>query len=73
MKLIARTKLAGTARSIDTGAVNSTERIDLGGAAVVTATITNALFADPGLVVGWTACAIVKASDVLARQLTRRV
>lgn len=65
MKLSARNKLAGTVVAIDKGAINSTVQIDLGGASIVTAMITNAAVADLGLAVGKTAYVIVKASDVI--------
>lgn len=65
MKLSARNKLTGTVMGIERGAVNSTVQIDLGGAVIVTAMITNASVDDLGLAIGKTAHAIIKASDVM--------
>ena len=42
MKLSARNKMPGTVTAIDKGAGNATVQIDLGGATLVTAMITNA-------------------------------
>lgn len=65
MKLSARNKLTGTIVGIEKGSVNATVQIDLGGAVIVTAMITNAAVEDLGLEIGKTAHAIIKASDVL--------
>ncbi|WP_418594659.1 TOBE domain-containing protein [Ponticoccus sp. (in: a-proteobacteria)] len=65
MKISARNKLAGTVVGIEKDSVNSTVQIDLGGAVIVTAMITNASVEEMGLEIGKTAYAIVKASDVM--------
>ena len=65
MKISARNKLAGTVVAINEGTVNATVQIDLGGAVIVTAMITNASVKELGLEVGKAAYAIVKASDVM--------
>lgn len=65
MKISARNKLVGTVVGLEKGAVNATVQIDLGGAVIVTAMITNASVEEMGLEVGKTAYAIVKASDVM--------
>lgn len=65
MKLSARNKLTGTIVGLERGAVNATVQIDLGGAVIVTAMITNAAVDDLGLAIGKTAHAIIKSSDVM--------
>ena len=65
MKISARNTFKGTVTAIETGSVNSTVRIDLGGGTVITAMITNEAVADLGLSVGGEAHAVVKASDVM--------
>ena len=65
MKISARNRFTGTVTAIETGAVNSTVRIDVGGGNVITAMITNDAVADLGLSVGGQAHAVIKASDVL--------
>lgn len=64
MRLSARNVLPGTVIEIITGAVTSHVRLDLGGS-VVTAAITNEAVKELGLVVGATASAVIKASDVM--------
>ncbi|SFA73152.1 molybdenum-pterin binding domain-containing protein [Poseidonocella pacifica] len=65
MKISARNKLQGTVTAIETGAVNSTVRIDIGGGSQITAMITNEAVEELGLAVGGSAYAVVKASDVM--------
>jgi molybdate transport system regulatory protein len=65
VKISARNQLAGTVRSIDVGAVNTTVTIELAGGQQVGSVITKESAANHGLAVGTTAYAIIKASDVM--------
>ncbi|QPC92303.1 MULTISPECIES: molybdopterin-binding protein [unclassified Mesorhizobium] len=65
MKISARNILKGTIVEIVKGATTSHVRIDIGGGAVVTASITNEAVADLKLEKGKQAYAVVKASDVM--------
>jgi molybdopterin-binding protein len=65
MKLSARNQLKGTIVDVIKGATTSHVRIDIGGGATVTASITNEAVEDLKLAKGQTAMAVIKASDVL--------
>ena len=65
MKISARNKLRGTILDVTKGATTAHVRIDLGGGAVVTASITNEAVDELKLAKGETAYAIIKASDVM--------
>ncbi|HMM65093.1 MAG: molybdopterin-binding protein [Mesorhizobium sp.] len=65
MKISARNTLKGTIVDIVKGATTSHVRIDIGGGAVVTASITNEAVDELKLAVGRPAYAVVKASDVM--------
>lgn len=65
MKISARNVLKGTITEIVKGATTSHVRIDIGGGAIVTASITNEAVADLKLEKGKQAYAVVKASDVM--------
>lgn len=65
MKLSARNVLKGKVVGIEPGAVTAIVRIDLGGGAVVTSSITNAAAGELSLAVGDDAYAVIKASDVM--------
>ncbi|RUX98978.1 molybdopterin-binding protein, partial [Mesorhizobium sp. M7A.F.Ca.CA.004.04.1.1] len=62
MKISARNVLKGTIAEIVKGATTSHVRIDIGGGAIVTASITNEAVADLKLEKGKQAYAVVKAS-----------
>lgn len=65
MKISARNIFKGQIIEVTKGATTSHVRIDIGGGAVVTASITNEAVADLGLAKGKQAYAVVKASDVM--------
>ncbi|TIT66588.1 MAG: transporter [Mesorhizobium sp.] len=65
MKISARNVLKGTITEIVKGATTPHVRIDIGGGAIVTASITNEAVADLKLEKGKQAYAVVKASDVM--------
>jgi molybdopterin-binding protein len=65
MKISARNQLKGTIVDVTKGATTSHVRIDIGGGAIVTASITNEAVDELKLARGKTAFAVVKASDVL--------
>ncbi|RWD60637.1 MAG: transporter [Mesorhizobium sp.] len=65
MKISARNILKGNVTEIAKGATTSHVRIDIGGGAIVTASITNEAVADLQLEKGKQAYAVIKASDVM--------
>ena len=65
MKISARNLLKGTIVEVTKGATTSHVRIDIGGGAVVTASITNAAVDELKLATGQSAYAVIKASDVM--------
>jgi molybdopterin-binding protein len=65
MKISARNVLKGKILDITKGATTSHVRLDLGGGAMVTASITNEAVDELKLEVGQDAAAIIKASDVM--------
>jgi molybdopterin-binding protein len=65
MKISARNTLKGKIVEIIKGATPSHVRIDIGGGAVVTASITNEAVAELKLEAGKQAYAVIKASDVM--------
>jgi molybdopterin-binding protein len=65
MKLSARNQLKGKIVSVNKGMTTAHVRIDIGGGAVITASITNESVDELDLKVGDEAWAVVKASDVM--------
>jgi molybdopterin-binding protein len=65
MKISARNVLKGKVVEITKGATTAHVKIDIGGGAVITSSITNASVDDLKLAVGKDAYAVVKASDVM--------
>ena len=65
MKISARNQFKGTILEVVKGTTTSHVRIDIGGGAVVTASITNEAVDELKLAKGQKATAVIKASDVL--------
>jgi molybdopterin-binding protein len=65
MKLSARNKLKGKIVEVKKGATTTHVRIDIGGGAIVTASITNEAADELKLAAGQAAYAVIKASDVM--------
>jgi molybdopterin-binding protein len=65
MKLSARNKLKGKIVEVKKGATTTHVRIDVGGGAMVTASITNEAADELKLANGQDAYAVIKASDVM--------
>ena len=65
MKLSARNMLKGRVTSVVKGATTSTVKIDIGGGAIVTASITNEAVDELKIATGDQAYAVIKASDVM--------
>jgi molybdopterin-binding protein len=65
MRLSARNQLSGTVVEVVPGAVTTTVKVELGGGAIVTSSITREAAEDLGLQVGTAVTVVVKASDVM--------
>lgn len=65
MRLSARNQLKGKVLNVTKGQTTSHIVIDIGGGAIITASITNEAVDDLGLKVGQDATAVIKASDVM--------
>ena len=65
MRLSARNIIKGKVLQVTRGATTAHVRIDVGGGAVITSSITNEAVEELGLKVGDAAYAVVKASDVM--------
>jgi molybdopterin-binding protein len=65
MRISARNKLRGTITDVTKGATTPHVRIDLGGGATVTASITNEAVDELKLKKGDKAYAVIKATDVM--------
>lgn len=65
MKLSARNLLKGRVLDVQKGQTTAHVRIEIGEAAVITASITNEAVDELGLKAGDEATAIIKASDVI--------
>jgi molybdopterin-binding protein len=64
-KLSARNQLKGKIIEVRKGQTTAHVRIDLGGGAIVTSSITNEAVDDLALKIGDEAVAVIKASDVM--------
>jgi molybdopterin-binding protein len=65
MKISARNRIKGKVVDVVKGATTSHVKIDIGGGATVTASITNEAVDELALAKGQTAYAVIKASDVM--------
>jgi molybdopterin-binding protein len=65
MKLSARNQLKGKIVEVTKGATTSHVRVEVGGGAVITASITNEAVAELALQKGDAVFAVIKASDVM--------
>lgn len=65
MKTSARNQLTGKVAAIDNGAVNDVIQLDIQGGQRLTATVTHESTKTPGLTVGESALALIKASSVI--------
>lgn len=65
MKISARNQLKGKITDVTKGATTAHVKIDLGGGATVTASITNESVDELKLAKGQTVYAVIKASDVM--------
>jgi molybdopterin-binding protein len=65
MKISARNQLKGKVVDVQKGATTGHVRIDIGGGAVITSSITNEAIDELALKAGDEAVAVIKASDVM--------
>jgi molybdopterin-binding protein len=65
MKLSARNQIPGKVVEVRRGATTAHVRIDIGGGAIVTSSITNEAADDLAFAVGDKVTAVIKASDVM--------
>jgi molybdopterin-binding protein len=65
MKISARNQIPGTIMTVKPGATTTHVTIDIGGGALVTASITNESAEEMALKPGMAAFAVIKASDVM--------
>ena len=65
MKISARNRLKGTVIDVKKGTTTAHVRIDIGGGAIVTSSITNEAVDELKLASGQSAYAVIKASDVM--------